>query len=69
MSLGDAGTDFPPGIPQPAIRALVAAGYNRLDQLAGASEAALMSLHGIGPKAIRIIRQALAQRALPPLTP
>lgn len=67
MSHGDAGSEFPPGIPQPAIRALVSAGYNRIDQLAGASEAALTSLHGVGPKAIRIIRQVLAERGLPPL--
>jgi hypothetical protein len=60
---------FPPGMGQPAIRALVAAGYDRMEQLAGASESALMQLHGVGPKAIGIIKQALDDRGLMPLTP
>ena len=59
---------FPRGMGQPAIRALTAAGYARIEQLAGASEAALLQLHGVGPKAIRIIQQALAERGLAPLT-
>jgi NAD-dependent DNA ligase len=54
---------------QPAIRALVAAGYDRVEQLAGASERALLQLHGVGPKAIRIITQALDDRGVAPLTP
>lgn len=69
MSQGGAETGFPPGIPRPAIRELTAAGYTRIDQLAGTSEAGLLQLHGVGPKAIRIIQQALAERGLPPLAP
>jgi hypothetical protein len=60
---------YPPGMPQPAIRALVGAGYDRMEQLAGASESALLQLHGVGPKAIRIIKQALADRGLMPMAP
>jgi hypothetical protein len=60
---------YPPGMGQPAIRALVAAGYDRVEQLAGASERALLQLHGVGPKAIRIITQALDDRGVAPLTP
>jgi hypothetical protein len=60
---------FPKGLSQPAIRAFVAAGYVRLEDLAGASEKGLLALHGVGPKAIPIIRQALADRRLNPLTP
>lgn len=48
----------------PAHRALTAAGYTSLSQLATASEAELMALHGMGPKAIGILRQALAERGL-----
>jgi hypothetical protein len=33
-----------------------------LHQLAGASEAGLLSLHGMGPKAIRALRAALKSR-------
>jgi predicted flap endonuclease-1-like 5' DNA nuclease len=58
---------FPKGVSQPAIRALEDAGYSRLDQLAGASESELAKLHGMGPKAIRVIRQALIDQKLTPL--
>ena len=58
---------FPKGLSQPAIRALVDAGYTRLEQLAGASEKELLKLHGFGPKAIPTIRQALEDAKLTPL--
>lgn len=54
--------DIPPGIGKPALRALAAAGYTSLDQLASASPDALGKLHGVGPKALRILREALAGR-------
>ena len=60
---------FPPGTPQPAIRAFQEAGYERFDDIAGASESALLQLHGVGPKAIRLLKEALAERELPPLAP
>jgi DNA integrity scanning protein DisA with diadenylate cyclase activity len=49
---------FPPGLPQPALRAL-AAGFTRLDDLRDVIESDLVTLHGIGPNTIRIIREAL----------
>lgn len=55
-------SDFPPNIGKPAQRALAGAGYTRLEQLAAVSEAELLKLHGVGPKAMRLIRQALAER-------
>ena len=67
MSQADA--PWPKGVSQPAIRALNAAGYFRLEELAGASESALQRLHGMGPKAIRVIKEALAERGLRQLTP
>jgi hypothetical protein len=42
------------------MRALQAAGYTRLGQLAAVTEADLRKLHGVGPKAIVLIRDALA---------
>jgi hypothetical protein len=57
-------TDFPPGLSQPAIRALTQAGYTRLEQLAATTEAELLALHGVGPKAIRILNEAFAERGL-----
>lgn len=62
--MADPQLPLPPGLAQPARRALAAAGYQRLDQLAGADEAELAKLHGMGPKAIAILRQALAANGL-----
>jgi ERCC4-type nuclease len=49
---------LPAELAAPAQRALVAAGYTRLEQLQGVSEAELMQLHGMGPKAMEQIRRA-----------
>lgn len=51
-----------PSIGAPATRALNAAGYTALGQLDGVSRATLAALHGVGPKALRIIDEALAAR-------
>lgn len=57
-------TNLPPGLAQPALRALTAAGYLRLEQISSLSETELKRLHGIGPKAIDQLRRALAARGL-----
>ncbi|HEX8321802.1 hypothetical protein [Longimicrobium sp.] len=62
MSAGPVESDLPAGIGRPAHRALVAAGYTRLDQLAGRSARELLKLHGMGPKALGLIRIALTER-------
>lgn len=54
--------DLPAGISAPARRALAAAGYDRLEQLTKATEAELLKLHGMGPKALAALREALARR-------
>ncbi len=54
--------DFPKGVPQPALRALFGAGYTRLDQLTGVTEADLLKLHGMRTKAIRLMWAALNDR-------
>ena len=56
--------DLPAGLGKPALRALIAAGYTRLDQFTQLQEADLLSLHGIGPKAIDLLRSALHARGL-----
>jgi hypothetical protein len=56
-------TDLPK-LSAPARRALAGAGYTRLDQLAGVREADLMKLHGMGPKARDMLREALMERGL-----
>ena len=52
----------------PAERALLAAGHDTLESLAGAAEADLLTLHGFGPLAIRRIHAALEAAGLAPLT-
>ena len=56
--------DLPPGLSRPARRALTNAGYRRLEQLAGLSEADVEELHGVGPKALDQLRQALVANGL-----
>ena len=55
-------SDLPAGLSKPALRALAAAGYDRLDRLTHARESDLMALHGFGAKGLRILREALAAR-------
>jgi predicted flap endonuclease-1-like 5' DNA nuclease len=55
---------FPRGIGAPATRALHGAGFTKLEQLAQATEAELMALHGFGPKALRILQAALEEQGL-----
>lgn len=56
--------NFPSGIAKPALRALFAAGFTTLDQLAQTAEDQIAQLHGMGPKAINTLRAALNQRGL-----
>jgi 3-deoxy-D-arabino-heptulosonate 7-phosphate (DAHP) synthase len=53
-----------PKVGAPATRALNAAGYTALRQLAGVPRAELARLHGMGPKALGIIEAALDQHNL-----
>ncbi|GIF73300.1 hypothetical protein Asi02nite_28180 [Asanoa siamensis] len=51
--------DLPP-IGRPANSALLAAGITTLDQVAALSRRDLLAMHGVGPKAVRILAAALA---------
>jgi DNA repair protein RadC len=55
---------FPEKLAQPARRALLGAGYTRLEQLNEVSEDELQQLHGMGPKALDQLRLALEARGL-----
>lgn len=58
------GGGLPAGLGKPAERALAQAGYQRLEQFAQVSEAELMQLHGVGPKAVRRLQEALGEQGL-----
>lgn len=64
MSSNESESDLPLKIGNPARRALARAGYVRLEQLTQVSEAELLKLHGMGPKALGLLRQALAAKGL-----
>lgn len=52
------------GVAAPARRALADAGYTRVAQLTKTTEAELMQLHGMGPKAMRAIKTAMREKGL-----
>jgi hypothetical protein len=53
-----------PKLAAPARRALIGAGYTRLEQLTEVEESEVMRLHGMGPNAMETLRNALAERGL-----
>lgn len=55
---------LPPAIGRPATRALHEAGFTDLGRLDGVPAADLLRLHGVGPKAVAVLRAALAERGL-----
>ena len=57
-------SDLPLELAAPARRALVGAGYRRLEQLTKVREAEIKQLHGIGPNALKQLRRALEAKGL-----
>lgn len=57
--------EFPRAMGRPANAALVAEGFTTLEQIARLSERELLAIHGVGPKAVAILREELAARGLP----
>lgn len=57
-SAGEVG-DLPKAIGRPATQALSSVGITNLDQIAELTEAELSAMHGVGPKAIRVLTEAL----------
>src|SRR5262245_45278371 len=53
---------FPKGVSKPAQRALASVGVFSVDQTARFSEKELAALHGMGPKALGLIKAALRER-------
>ena len=57
-------SDELPRIGAPATRALADVGITRLSQLTEHRAADLLKLHGMGPRAMAILRESLADRGL-----
>jgi hypothetical protein len=55
---------FPGGLSAPARRAISQAGFTKLDQLSEISEEDFRKMHGIGPKAVNLLLQAMQEKGL-----
>ena len=55
---------LPRGLGRPARRALLAAGYRRLEQVTKLSEDEVGRLHGVGPNAVDRLRRTLEANGL-----
>jgi predicted flap endonuclease-1-like 5' DNA nuclease len=64
LCLKPTGLDELPKIGAPATRALHNAGLTTLREVADVPRQELADLHGMGPKALRIIEEALAEHGL-----
>jgi predicted flap endonuclease-1-like 5' DNA nuclease len=64
MSEDTHASEYPRSLGKVATRELAVHHFTRYDQLTSISESELLSIHGIGPKAIRILREELAARGL-----
>ncbi|MFD4642635.1 helix-hairpin-helix domain-containing protein [Lentzea sp. NPDC058436] len=53
-------SEFPRTIGKVAARELAAHGYTTFDSLTAVSEKELLKIHGVGPKALRILGEELA---------
>ena len=60
--LDEFGTEFPQAIGQVAKRELAINGFPTYDQLRGVTRRHLLAIHGVGPKAVRILGEELARR-------
>ena len=60
--------DLPKAIGGPATRALLGAGITTLAQVAALTDADLLAMHGVGPRAVRILRTSISS-SQPTATP
>jgi hypothetical protein len=57
-------TALPKGMSRPAQRALAAAGLTTLEDVVAAGRRAVAELHGMGPKALRVLDEAVVDAGL-----
>ena len=55
---------FPRDIGAPATRALAAAGLREPADLTALTEAELLAMHGVGPRAVERLRRTMAEQGL-----
>lgn len=59
MIMSDPENDLPTSIGRPATSALLAANITTLKLVAELTDKELLALHGVGPKAVRILREQI----------
>lgn len=64
MKKDEFGTEFPHAIGLVARRELAGNGLTRYVELTRVSRRELLAIHGVGPKAVRILGEELAARSL-----
>lgn len=57
-------SELPPSLGKVALRELALNGITGYDQLVSQTPEELLSMHGVGPKAVRILTEELARRGL-----
>lgn len=57
-------SEFPPSLGKVARRELAGNGITRYEQLPDLTPGELLSIHGVGPKAVRILEDELSRRGL-----
>jgi hypothetical protein len=67
--IGNMDKPLPTTIGRPAINALAAVHITNLDDLSKLTEKELADLHGVGPKAVGILKQCLDENKMCLLTP
>lgn len=60
----DLKTEFPPRMGKVSRRELARAGYTRFEHLTGTTPEELLAIHGVGKKAIDILREELGDRGM-----
>ena len=63
-SEGEGDSGLTKAIGKPATRSLNGQGIETYGQLAGFTESQLLEIHGVGPRAIGILREELSKRGL-----
>jgi len=61
---GKTDVPMPKDVGAPAARALTAAGYSHLAQLDGVPADGLAQLHGVGPRALKVLQEVLEQHGM-----
>lgn len=63
-TVDDVKKNLPAGVSAPAIRAFAAEGLHTLQDFTTVTEQHVRGLHGVGPKVVRIITEAMTREGL-----